>query len=111
MPPMGRSRKRAGRRTIRDWKQAETLLERWRKNLVSVRVKLKRPRAIDVVPIDFIRGEPTERQGIQRQSFKGQLIYFTQADITVRRPSGAILVIDNYEIVFVTDGRTRFEPA
>jgi hypothetical protein len=30
--------------------------------------------------------------------------------VTVRRPSGAILVIDNYEIIAMSDGMKRFEP-
>ncbi len=30
--------------------------------------------------------------------------------MTIRRPSGAILVIDNYEIVALSDRKTRFEP-
>ncbi len=28
----------------------------------------------------------------------------------MRRPSGAILVIDRYEVVAISDGKTRFEP-
>jgi hypothetical protein len=30
--------------------------------------------------------------------------------VTVRRPSGAILVIDNYEIIAMSDEKKRFEP-
>ncbi len=87
------------------------MLERWRKNLANVQVELKQPRAIDVVPIDFIGGESVEREGKPRKRFQGQLIYFTSADVTFRRPSGAILVVDNYEIVAVSDRKTRFEPS
>jgi hypothetical protein len=38
------------------------------------------------------------------------LIYFTSADVTVRRRSGAIVVIDSYEIVAISDGKILFEP-
>jgi len=34
------------------------LLERWRRNVAHIDVELKRPPAIDAVPIDFLRGEP-----------------------------------------------------
>jgi len=37
------------------------------------------------------------------------LIYFTEDDVTIRRSSGAILVIDSYEIATISDGKTRFE--
>jgi hypothetical protein len=75
-----------------------------------VSVELKRPRAIDIVPIDFLRGEPAGRDGPGKQKFRGRLIYYTSADVTIRRPSGAILVIDNYEIAALYDGKTRLEP-
>ncbi len=107
---MGGTKRGAGIKTIHSWKQARVLLERWRKNLQTVQVELKRPRAIDAVPIDFIGGEPVEREEKPQQRFRGQVIYFTSADVTFRRPSGAILVIDNYEIVAISDGKTRFEP-
>ena len=98
------------RRTIRTWKKAQALLERWRRNLASVQVELKQPRVIDVVPIDFVSGEPVERKGTPTHKFGGQLIYFTNADVTIRRPSGAILVVDRYEVVTISDGKTCFEP-
>ncbi len=85
-------------------------METWRRECGNVQVELKRPRAIDIVPIDFIRGEPVEREGPAKQKFSGRLIYFTRADVTFRRPSGAILVIDNYEIAALSDGKSRFEP-
>ena len=85
-------------------------MERWRRTLATVGVRLKRPRVIDVVPIDFVSGEPVERQGKPSRTFRGRLIYFTNADMTIRRPSGAILVVDNYEIVSISDGKLRFEP-
>lgn len=57
---------------------------------------MKRPRVIGVVPIEFVSGEPVEREGTPTNRFCGQVVYFTNADVTVRLPSGAILVIDNY---------------
>jgi len=98
------------RKTIQSWKRAKPLLERWRKNLTPLAVELKQPRVIDVVPIDFVSGEPVERRGKPTKRFRGQLIYFTNADMTMRRSSGAILVIDRYEVVAISDGKTRFEP-
>ncbi len=97
-------------RTIRSWTQGRALLERWRRTGSNVRVELKRPRVIDVVPIDFLRGEPVERQGPAKRTFAGRLIYYTTVDVTIRRPSGAILVIDNYEIAALADRKARFEP-
>ena len=72
--------------------------------------KLKRPRVIDVVPIDFVSGEPVEHEGKPTQKFRGHLVYHTNADVTIRRPSGAILIIDNYEIASISNGKTRLEP-
>ncbi len=88
---------RRAKKTVRSWKQAQALLEQWRRDLANINVELKRPRVIDVVPIDFVSGELVERD-------------FTNADVTVRRSSGAILVIDNYEIAAISDGKKRFEP-
>jgi len=65
---------------------------------------------IDPVAIDLIRGEPITDDQKATRKFRGQLIFFTKADVTVRRPTGAILVIDNYEIAAISDGKTRFEP-
>ncbi len=96
-------------RVIRNWKQAQPLLEGWRKKLTELHIELRRPRVIDVVPVDFLRDEAPERHGEPRQKFRSQLIFFTRDDVTVRRPSGAILVIDNYEIASISDGKTRFE--
>lgn len=97
-------------RTIRSWKQGRALLERWRKDLKTLTVELKQPRVIDVVPMDFVSGEPVEWEGKPTKGLRGQVIYFTNLDLTIRRPSGAILVIDNYEIVLISDGKTRLEP-
>ena len=107
---MRRAKRKQGRETIRSWKQAKPLLERWRKNLTTVAVELKQPRVIDVVPIEFVGGEPVERKGEPKQKFRGQLIYSTSDDVTIRRPSGALLVIDNYEIVAISNEQARFEP-
>ena len=73
-------------------------------------MELKQPRVIDVVPIDFVSGEPVEREGTPTNKFRGQLLFLTNADLTIRRPSGAILVIDRYEVVAISDEKTRFEP-
>jgi hypothetical protein len=101
---------RRAKKTVRSWKQAKSLLEKWRRDLANVNVELRRPRVIGVVPIDFVSGEPVEREGTPTNRFRGQIVYFTNADVTLRRSSGAILVIDNYEIAAMSDGRTRFEP-
>ena len=103
-------RKPVNKRVIRSLGKARTLFERWRKKLTNLQIELKRPRVIDVVPVDFLRDEGPERQGQPTQKFSGQLIFFTKDDVTIRRPSGAILVIDNYEIAAISEGRTRFEP-
>ena len=107
---MKHAKQKSGRKMVHGWKQAKPLFERWRRILANVQVELKRPRVIDVVPIDFVGGEPVQREGKATHKFGGQLIYFTSDDLTIRRPSGAILVIDNYEIVTVSDGKKRFEP-
>jgi len=107
---MKQAKRKFAKRIVRSWAKGRALLERWRRNCSAVRVELKRPRAIDVVPIDFLRGEPAERAGPARQKFSGRLIYYTSADVTIRRPSGAILVVDHYEIAALSDARTRLEP-
>jgi len=107
---MTRAQRKQRRKTIHSWKSARPLLEHWRRDLQTLTLELKQPRVIDAVPIDFVSGEPVERQGKPTTTFPGQLIYFTNADQTLRRPSGAILVVDCYEIVAVSNGKTRFEP-
>jgi hypothetical protein len=106
---MKHAKKRATRKIVHSWKRAKPFFERWRKNLAIVQVKLKRPRVIDVVPIDFVGGEPVERERKPPSRFRGQLIYFTKDDVTVRRSSGAILVVDTHEIISISDGKIRFE--
>ena len=107
---MTRSKRKAQRRTVRGWREATGLLNRWRKDLKTLTIELKQPRVIDVAPIDFVSGEPVEREGKPTKKFRGHLIYFTNDDVTVRRPSGPILVIDRYEVVAISDGNARFEP-
>jgi len=105
-----RTRQKQPEKTILNWRQGRAQLERWRRTLATVGVRLKQPRVIDVVPIDFVGGEPVKGAGKPSQTFRGQVISSTDADVTIRRPSGAILVIDSYEIVSISDGKTRFEP-
>lgn len=103
-------KRNAQRKIVHGWREAGVLLERWRKELKTLTVELKQPRVIDVVPIDFVSGEPVDRKGTPTRKFRGQLVYFTNADLTIRRPFGAILVIDRYEVVSISDGKTRFAP-
>lgn len=97
-------------RTIRGWRKGRARLEQWRRNLTTVSVTLKSPRAIDVTPVDFISGEPLAGRGQAKKKFTGKLIHFTPDDATVRRPSGALLVIDTYEIASLAAGGTRILP-
>ncbi len=107
---MTRAKRKQRRKRIQSWKGAKPLLERWRKSLTTVAVELKQPRVIDVASFDLVGGEPVGRKGKPTQIFRGQLIYFINDDVTIRRPSGAVLVVDNYEIVAISDGKTRLEP-
>lgn len=107
---MTRAKRKAQGKIVGSWREAKVLLERWRKDLKTLTVELKQPRVIDVVPIDFVGGEPVEREGKPTKEFRGQLIYISNTDLTMRRASGAILVIDRYEVVAISDGKTRFEP-
>ena len=97
-------------RTVQGWRKAAAVLERWRRNLVTVAVRLKRPRVIDIAPVDYVSGEPLSPEGIPKQRFKGKLVFFTPDDVTLRRPSGALLVIDTYELESLSDGKTRVVP-
>jgi len=107
---MTRAQQTQRRETILSWKSARPFFDHWRKELKTLTVELKEPRVIDAVPIDSVSGEPIEREGRPTTTFQGRLIYFTNSDLTMRRPSGAILVIDRYEVIAVSDGKTRFEP-
>jgi len=106
-----RAKGRSAKKVIRNWRHGRALLARWWKKCANLQVELKRPRVIDVVPIDYLRGEPVGTAGEGKKRFRGRLIFVTNADVTIRRPSGAILIIDNYEIVSLSDSRHRFEPA
>lgn len=108
---MKRTKRKPKKRMIRRWKRARSALERWRRNLATLQVELKQPRVIDAVPIDFIGGEPAEREGKPTRRFRGELIYFTKDDVTIRRPSGAILVVDTYEVASLSDRKIRLKPA
>ncbi len=92
---MKRAKQEQQRTTIQSWKQAKAVLDRWRKNLVNLQVELKHPRVIGVAPIDFMSREPAEREGIRRKKFRRQLIYSKDADLTIRRLSDAILVVED----------------
>jgi hypothetical protein len=107
---MTRVKRKAQGKTVRGWREAAGLLNRWRKDLKTLTVELKQPRVIDLVPIDFVSGEPVEREGKPTKRLRGQLIYFTNADLTIRLPFAAILVIDRYEVGSISDGKTRFQP-
>ena len=96
-------------KTVEGWKEARPLLEQWRRDLVEVDVMLKQPWAIGPVSTDSASGEPIDGNGKTENRFRGQIIYFTDADMTVRRPSGEILVLGNYEIAAMSVGKNRFE--
>jgi hypothetical protein len=96
-------------KTVDGWKEARPLLEQWRRDLSEVNFELKQPRIIDPVSIDSASGESIEREGSTANRFRGQVLYITDLDLTVRRPSGAMLIIGNNEIVSVSDGKIRFE--
>lgn len=97
-------------RTVEGWRKARPVLEAWRKKLTQVQVRLKTPRVVDITPIDLAAGEPVTAASAPRRSFKGTLIFFTRDDATLRRPSGALLVLDTYEVESLSDGRTRILP-
>ena len=99
------------KKTVGSWKQAQPLLAQWRRDLVEVDVMLKQPWAIGPVSTDSASGEPINGNGKTENRFQGQIIYFTDADVTVRRPSAEILVLGSYEIAAMSDGKNRFELA
>jgi len=47
----------------RRWFVAGNKLNRCSKKLTNLEVELKRPRVIDVVPVEFLRDESPEREG------------------------------------------------
>ena len=93
---------------VKGWKQARPLLEQWRRELIEVDVELKQPRVIDPLLADSASGEPIENGGAVGR-FRGEIIYFTDADAMVRLPSGATVVLDRDEIAAMSDGKNRFE--
>jgi hypothetical protein len=95
-------------KTVDGWKEARPLLEQWRRDLAEVDFELKQPRVIEPVLTDSASGESIEREAPTNR-FRGQVVYFTGADVTVRRPSGAMLVIRDDEIAGASDGKIRFE--
>lgn len=97
-------------RRVEGWTKARPILEAWRKQLTELRVVLKAPRAVDITPIDFVAGEPVAPTGKPRKTFRAQLIFFTKDDATLRRPSGAVLVLDTYELESLADRNTRVRP-
>lgn len=97
-------------RTVEGWKKARPVLEAWRQKLTDVRVLLKNPRAVDITPIDFATGEPVAAHQALKKKFKAKLIFFTKDDATLRRPSGAVLMLDTYELESLTDGKTCVLP-
>jgi hypothetical protein len=97
-------------RTIQGWRKAKPQLERWRRSLARLRVTLKRARPVDATAVDLASGEPFAPGGEPQSRFRAQLVYFTAADLTLRRPSGALLVIDTYELESLSDGKSRVVP-
>jgi hypothetical protein len=98
-------------KTVGSWRQAQPLLEQWRRDLVEVDIMLKQPWAIGPISTDSASGEPIDGNGKTENRFRGQIIYFTDADVIVRRPSGEILVLGSYEIAAMSDEKNRFELA
>ena len=94
--------------SIDRWKLGRLLLDRWRRDLTEIDIQLKRPKAIDLLLPDSASGEPVDGEGGVKQ-FRGQVIYFTDEAVTVRRPCGTILVLENEGILELSDGRDRVE--
>lgn len=88
-------------------KLGRLLLDRWRKDLTEIEIRLKYPKVIDLLP-DSASGEPVNGDGAVKR-FCGQIIYFTDKAVTVRRPCGTILALENDEILQLSDGRDRVE--
>ena len=65
---MTRAKEKAQGRAVRGWREARTLLERWRRDLKTLTVELKQPRVIDVIPIDFVSGGRLSARGSPRQN-------------------------------------------
>jgi hypothetical protein len=90
------------------WKLGRLLLDRWRRELTEVDIELKRPKIINPLLADSASGEPLDGEGSVKR-FRGQVIYFTDEAVTVRRPCGMILALENGEIRDVSDGQDQIE--
>ena len=89
-------------------KLGRLLLDSWRRDLTEIDIRLKYPKVIDQLLSDSASGEPVNGDGAVKR-FCGQIIYFTDKTVTVRRPCGTILVLANDEILQLSDGRDRVE--
>jgi tRNA-dihydrouridine synthase len=90
------------------WKLERLLLDRWRRELTEVDIELKRPKVVDPLLADSASGEAVDGEGAVKR-FRGQIIYFTDEAVTIRRPCGAILVLGNDEILDLSDGQDHLE--
>ena len=95
-------------RSADHWKLGRLLLDRWRRDQSEVNIELKRPTAIDPMLAESASGEPVDGNGAVKQ-LCGQVIYVTDDAVTVRRPSGAILVLDNDQILNVSGGQDEID--
>jgi len=105
---MTSAQRKPGQKPIHSWKSAKLLLEQWREDLRTLTVELKQSRVIDTVPIDFVSGEPVEREGKPTTTFRGQLIYFTNADLTDEslRASMRSLLLPTFNRAFLHGSQT-----
>ena len=99
---------RRARKLVDRWKQARPLMEQWRRDLTEVDIELKQPKLIDPLLANTASGEQIDGEGMAKQ-FRAEVIYVTDADVTVRRSVGAILVLEKDEIVAMTDGQNHLE--
>jgi hypothetical protein len=107
--PVTTGRTRQAERFADVWKQARPLLEQWRRELSEVDVLLKQPRIVDPSLLDSASGEPLENGNVVSR-FRGQVVFFTDADVMIRLPSGAMPVLDKDEIASMSDGKNRLAP-
>ena len=90
------------------WKLERLLLDRWRRELTEIDIELRHPKGVNPLLADSASGEPIDGEGAVKQ-LRGQVIYFTDNAVTVRRPSGSILVLENDEILDVSDGQDHVD--
>jgi len=95
-------------RSADHWKLGRLLLDHWRREQTEVNIELKRPMVIDPMLAESASGEPVDGNGAVKQ-FCGQVIYFTDDAVTVRRPCGEILVVENDQILNVSGGQDEIE--